>query len=111
LLEAARVTDEYSSNRLVWVINNPEGEFVLMARQVDGSNDRIWGFNSSNLGSAKLYHNGQLCFVEEGIGSIIIEGSLRVLYSLSLPWGLLLEMHWQYFLLLLSYTFCKKIGF
>ncbi len=89
LLEPQRITDEYSSNRLARVINNHKGDFVMMARRVDGSNDRIWGLTSSKLGSAKWYHNWQLWFVEEGFGSIVIEGSLMVLYSFIASLGLI----------------------
>ncbi len=81
-VEPERVQEAYASKRLVRVENNTSGDFVLMGREVDGSIDKIWAISSQKLGTSQWYHGWNLWFLEDGIGSIIVEGSLIVLYSL-----------------------------
>ncbi len=77
-----RITKVYGNNRLPRVVNVPGGGFILMAREVQGSSDKIWGISSADLGSPSWYHNWQLWFVGEGLLSIVLEGIFIILYSL-----------------------------
>lgn len=80
--QARQLTNTYSNQRLPRAGQNPRGDYSILAREIQGLTDSIWGISSKQRISSSWYQRANLWFSTEGPPAVLREGTFLLLYSL-----------------------------